>query len=171
MDWRCEPANTPGSRFTTWHSNMEHQHHINIIIIYVRTYARTEPDGSKDITIREWWPASHPFLWLCRTSEESQYEPPFLLCKVMLHRSHVKYRTYSFWNCLAAFHRLLHNLGIPWNFLGITCLTPPKRVPHGHKQTKKAILRSLYRCNKIKPQRGGRRAYSQRKWVESITSF
>ena len=111
-----------------------------------------------------------PCIW-CRTSEESQHFPPFLLCKVMLHRSHVKYRAYSFWNCLAAFRRLLHNLGIPWNFLGITCLTPPKRVPHGHKQTKKAILRSLYRCNKIKPQRGGRRAYSQRKWVESITSF
>ena len=122
MDWRCEPANTPISRFATWHSSMEHQHHINIIIIYVRTYARTRPDGRKDITIREWWPASHPFLWSCRTSEESQHEPPFLLCKVMLHRSHVKYRTYSFWNCLAAFRRLLHNLGIPWNFLGITCL-------------------------------------------------
>ena len=30
------------------------------------------------------------------SSEESQYFPPFLLCKVMLHRSHVKYRAYSF---------------------------------------------------------------------------
>ena len=84
-------------------------------------------------------------------SEESQHAPPFLLCKVM-HAPEARQVLVTdsrflqkwTWQPSADYRRQSgYSMQFPRNFLPYTSVMSV----HGHWQTKKAILRSLNRCN------------------------